>query len=47
MKEYCKVWLMISRFDEEDIVCASNGAFAGYDDNDVLGEDPGLWETGY
>lgn len=46
MKNYCKVLLTISRFDEEDIVCASNGQFAGYDENDVVGNDPGFWEEG-
>lgn len=44
MKEYCKLEVSVSYFDKEDIVCASNGAFASHGANDVLGKDPGFGE---
>lgn len=44
MKFYCRLALTIFEFDQTDIVTTSNGQFAGYDANDVMGDDPGFWE---
>ncbi len=44
MKEYCGLTLRIFTLDQTDIVTTSNGQFAGYDANDVTGDDPGFWE---
>ncbi|MBQ4269568.1 MAG: hypothetical protein IJB97_07980 [Clostridia bacterium] len=44
MKTYEELALTIYRLDQKDIVCTSDGEFAGHDANDVTGDDPGFWE---
>ena len=45
MKVYCRLALSIVEFKETDIVTTSNGQFAAFDANDVMGDDPGFWEV--
>ena len=45
MKLYCGLTFDIFEFEQSDIVATSNGQFANFDANDVMGDDPGFWEV--
>ena len=45
LKVYCRLALTIVEFEQTDIIVTSNGQFAAFDANDVMGDDPGFWEV--